>query len=157
MNPEAGQPAPIFNLPSDGDLTLSLQDFKGKNVVLYFYPKDDTPGCTLESCGFRDHYVDFQNLNTEIIGISKDSVSSHRRFKEKYDLPFPLLADADGKICESYGVIGEKQMYGKTYRGIIRSTFLIDPQGIIQHIWRNVKVGGHIAAVLNALKERPMQ
>ena len=126
---------------------------KGKNIILYFYPKDDTPGCTLESCGFRDHYADFQQLNTEIVGVSKDSVSSHQRFKAKYELPFILLADPEAIICEAYAVMGERRLYGKTYYGMSRSTFLIDDHGLIQRIWRDVNVNSHITEVMAAVKE----
>ena len=147
-----GDKAPDFNLQSDKNDTVDLTQFKGKNIILYFYPKDDTPGCTLESCGFRDCYADIQQLNAEVIGISKDNVSSHQRFKAKYDLPFTLLSDPEGVMCDAYGVMGERSMYGKTYHGINRSTFLIDRQGVIQKIWRDVNVGGHTAEVLQTLK-----
>jgi peroxiredoxin Q/BCP len=148
-----GQAAPDFSLPCDNDTILSLTDFKGKNLVLYFYPKDHTSGCTRESCDFRDYYTEFQSLNTVVIGISKDSVSSHQRFKATYQLPFALLSDPEGIVCQAYGVMGEKKMYGKTFYGIIRSTFLIDEHGILQAIWRNVSVTNHVQAVLTALKE----
>ncbi len=152
MTLSVGQKAPLFTLPVDNNQDVSLSDYIGKKVILYFYPKDDTPGCTLESCGFRDIYAELKNLNTEIIGISKDSVSSHHRFKEKYDLPFILLSDEKGAVCQEYDVIGEKQMFGKSYQGIIRSTFLIDETGIITALWRNLTVNGHVPAVIEAVK-----
>jgi peroxiredoxin Q/BCP len=150
---KVGSPAPDFTLPRDGNLTLSLSQLKGKNIILYFYPKDDTPGCTLESCGFRDSYKDFQKFNTEIIGVSKDSVESHNKFKDKYSLPFPLVSDKDGNLCETFDVWKEKSMYGKKYMGIERSTFLIDAQGVLHEIWRGVKVPGHIEEVLQTVKK----
>jgi peroxiredoxin Q/BCP len=146
-----GSPAPGFTLPADGGGKISLSDFQGRNVALYFYPKDDTPGCTAESCDFRDQAPDFENLNAAIIGISKDSPASHDKFKKKYNLNFPLASDEDGKVCEAYGVWVEKSMYGKKYMGIERSTFLIDAQGQIAAIWRKVKVEGHAAEVRKAL------
>ena len=148
---EPGQKAPNFILPSHSEATRSLEEFKGKNVILYFYPKDDTPGCTLESCGFRDHYEDFIKKNALILGVSRDSPASHRRFRDKYNLPFDLLSDESGGVCQAYGVWGERSMYGKTFFGILRSTFLIDTQGVIKNCWYNVKVPGHIPAVLTAL------
>jgi peroxiredoxin Q/BCP len=146
-----GDSAPNFTLPTDNEGTVSLSDFKGKAVVLYFYPKDDTPGCTTESCGFRDHKKDFESLNAQIIGVSKDSVKKHDKFKAKYDLNFPLVSDENGTLCEDYGVWKEKSMYGKTYMGIVRSTFLIDADGKIAQIWNKVKVPGHVEAVAEAL------
>jgi len=145
-----GDKAPAFTLPSDGEGTISLSDFKGKNLILYFYPKDNTPGCTKESCDFRDIHPDFSAANTIIVGASKDSIKSHDKFKSKYDLPFPLVSDVDGKLCESYGVWVEKSMYGRKYMGIERATFLIDGKGVIRNIWRKVKVKGHAAEVLEA-------
>jgi peroxiredoxin Q/BCP len=153
MTVKVGSPAPDFTLPRDGNLTLSLSQLKGKNIVLYFYPKDDTPGCTLESCGFRDSYKEFQKLDTEIIGVSKDSVESHDKFKDKFNLPFPLVSDKSDKLCEAFEVWKEKSMYGKKYMGIERSTFLIDAQGVLREIWRGVKVPGHIEDVLHAVKK----
>jgi len=149
-----GAKAPSFKLPGDGGSEISLAQFKGQKVVLYFYPKDDTPGCTTESCAFRDNLKEFEKLNTQIIGISKDSPKSHDKFKTKYKLNFPLASDEDGKTCEAYGVWTEKSMYGKKYMGIERSTFLIDEQGKIEHIWRNVKVDGHVDEVKSALMKK---
>jgi peroxiredoxin Q/BCP len=135
----------------DGELKLS--NLRGKNVVLYFYPKDDTPGCTKEACGFRDSLPEFSAANAEIIGVSKDSVAKHDKFKAKYDLPFALAADLDGAICEAYGTWVEKSMYGRKYMGIERATFLIDGGGVLRCIWRKVKVKGHVDAVLAAAKD----
>jgi peroxiredoxin Q/BCP len=148
-----GAKAPDFTLPADGGDDIALKSLRGKNIVLYFYPKDDTPGCTKESCDFRDNLAALKKLGAAVIGISKDSVARHDKFKEKYELNFPLLSDEDGDVCERYGVWGEKKNYGKTYMGIERSTFLIDEQGIIRAIWRKVKVEGHVAEVMAALKE----
>ena len=128
----------------------SLKALKGKVVVLYFYPKDDTPGCTAEACAFRDALPDFSKVKAAIIGISRDSVASHAKFKTKFGLPFPLASDEDGKVCQAYGVWVEKSMYGKKYMGIERSTFLIDAKGVIRNVWRKVKVEGHAEEVLNA-------
>ena len=146
-----GQPAPDFTLPTDGSGEITLSSLKGQKVVLYFYPKDDTPGCTKESCGFRDHKKDFESLGTQIIGISKCSVAKHDKFKAKYDLNFPLASDENGDVCEKYGVWKEKSMYGKKYMGIERSTFLIDENGNIAAVWNKVKVTGHVEAVQEAL------
>ena len=120
--------------------------------MLYFYPKDDTSGCTAEACAFRDQLPDFSKLKTAVIGVSRDSAASHDKFKTKYQLPFPLASDEDGKVCEAYGVWAEKSMYGRKYMGIERSTFLIDGNGILRGVWRNVKVPGHVEAVLEAAK-----
>jgi peroxiredoxin Q/BCP len=146
------QPAPDFALEADGGNTISLADYKGKQLVIYFYPKDDTPGCTQESKDFRDALAEFQNAGAEILGVSKDSVKSHDAFKEKYCLPFPLLSDPEGTMCEAYGVWKEKSMYGKKYMGIERSTFLIDEQGKIAKLWRKVSVPGHVEEVLKAVR-----
>ncbi len=145
---DIGDKAPDFSAGTDGGGSISLKDLKGKKVVLYFYPKDMTPGCTTEACGFRDAHPDFSKINAEIIGVSKDSVKRHDKFKEKYDLPFTLAADEDGKMCEAYGVWQEKKNYGKTYMGIVRSTFLIDEKGKIAAVWRNLRVKGHVENVL---------
>ena len=150
---QIGEKAPNFKLPTDGDGKISLSDFKGQKVVIYFYPKDDTPGCTKESCGFSDALKSFEKLNTAIIGISKDSVAKHDKFKAKYKLKFPLASDENSDTCEKYGVWKEKNMYGKKYMGIERSTFLIDKQGKIAAIWRKVKVPGHVEEVQEAAKE----
>ena len=152
MSVEIGDKAPSFTLPTDGGGKVSLKDFKGKPVVVYFYPKDDTSGCTAEACAFRDQLPDFSKLKTAVIGVSRDSAASHDKFKTKYQLPFPLASDEDGKVCEAYGVWAEKSMYGRKYMGIERSTFLIDGNGILRGVWRNVKVPGHVEAVLEAAK-----
>jgi peroxiredoxin Q/BCP len=152
MSVEVGGKAPDFTLPSDGGGKVSLKALKGKTVVLYFYPKDDTSGCTAEACAFRDTLPDFSKLKAEIVGISRDSVASHDRFKQKHQLPFPLASDEDGKVCRAYGVWVEKSMYGKKYMGIERSTFLIDAKGIVRGVWRKVKVDGHADEVLRAAR-----
>ena len=145
--------APNFAVQNDMDETVKLSDFKGKKLVLYFYPKDNTPGCTTESKDFTANYKAFQKLNTEILGISADSVTKHKNFKAKYDMPFMLLADTEHAMCEAYEVWKEKSMFGKKYMGIERSTFLIDENGKIQKIWRKVKVKGHVEEVLASIKE----
>lgn len=149
---EEGQNAPAFNLPIDGGETLSLSGLAGKKVVLYFYPKDDTPGCTQESKDFRDVQDKFSAANTVILGISKDSVKSHDKFKAKYKLPFHLLSDEECEVSKAYGVWKEKSMYGKKYMGIERTTVLIDEKGIIAKIWRKVKVTGHVDEVLKVVE-----
>ncbi len=153
MTLNIGDKAPDFSLLSDQDQTVSLNQFRGKKVVLYFYPKDNTPGCTREACDFRDQLGQFESGDTVILGISKDSPAKHRKFKEKYALPFTLLADEDGNVCQAYGVIDKKSLFGNTFLGIQRSTFLIDEQGIIRAIWRKVKVTGHIEQILNEIGE----
>ncbi len=147
-----GDKAPKFSMPTDGKNTVSLVGLKGKNVVLYFYPKDDTPGCTVEAKDFRDSIKEFEKLDTAIIGVSKDSVESHDAFKSKYCLPFPLASDTDGTVCDAYGVWVEKSMYGKSYMGIERATFLIGKDGKIKNIWRKVKIDNHVQEVLEAVK-----
>jgi len=149
---EIGKKAPAFKLPTDGGGTVALKDLKGQKVVLYFYPKDDTPGCTTEACGFRDAFPDFTKIDAVIIGVSKDSVARHDKFKGKYELPFTLAADEDGKVCEAYGTWIEKSLYGRRYMGIDRATFLIDAQGVLRGEWRKVKVKGHVEEVLEAAK-----
>lgn len=144
-----GDVAPAFSMPASEGKTVSSAALAGKNIVLYFYPKDDTPGCTIEAKDFRDHIKDFDKANTVIIGVSKDSVGSHDKFKEKYCLPF-LLGSDEGGVCEAYGVWVEKSMYGKSYMGIERSTFLIDGKGVLRGVWRKVKVDGHVKDVLEA-------
>lgn len=151
MTLKIGDKAPEFTLQSDQDKTVSLTDFLGKKVILYFYPKDNTPGCTREACDFRDGLNHFDQQNAEILGISKDSPAQHRKFREKYALPFTLLSDASGDVCVAYDVIGEKSMFGRSFLAIKRSTFLIDEQGIIRAIWRKVKVNGHTQQVLDEL------
>ncbi|MGB3022258.1 MAG: thioredoxin-dependent thiol peroxidase [Methyloceanibacter sp.] len=150
MSVDVGDKAPSFTLPADGGGEVSLKDLKGKIVVLYFYPKDDTSGCTAEACAFRDALPDFSKVTAEIVGISRDPVKSHDKFKAKYDLPFPLASDEDGKVCEAYGTWVEKSMYGRKYTGIERATFLVDGNGVIRNVWRKVKVPGHAAEVLKA-------
>ena len=142
--------APNFKLPSTDGKLFNLCKVKKKNIILYFYPKDDTPGCTKEACGFRDAFPDFSALNATIVGVSKDTVAKHDKFKSKYGLPFQLASDEDGSLCEAYGTWVEKSMYGKKYMGIERATFLIDASGVIQGIWRKVKVNGHVEEVLEA-------
>ncbi|MCR9255431.1 MAG: thioredoxin-dependent thiol peroxidase [Alphaproteobacteria bacterium] len=150
MSVEVGSPAPDFTLPTDGGGEITLSDLKGENIVLYFYPKDDTPGCTKEACGFNDNLLSFEAANTRIIGVSKDNVAKHDKFKAKYGLNFSLAADVEGTVCETYGTWVEKSMYGKKYMGIDRATFLIDKDGVVREIWRKVKVPGHVDAVLKA-------
>jgi len=145
-----GDQAPNFTMPTDGGGSVSLADLKGEQVVLYFYPKDDTPGCTKEACAFRDAMPDFSKVKARIIGVSKDTVAKHDKFKAKYDLPFTLASDEDGSVCEDYGVWVEKNMYGRKYMGIERATFLIGADGAIKTVWRKVKVPGHAEAVLEA-------
>ena len=152
MTLNAGDKAPDFTLPTDGGGSVSLSDLKGRKVVLYFYPKDDTPGCTKEACGFRDSLPDFSGIDAVVIGVSKDSVAKHDKFKAKYELPFTLASDEDGTLCEAYGTWVEKSMYGRKYMGIDRATFLIDGQGKIAQVWRKVKVPGHVEEVLAAAK-----
>ncbi|WP_340117283.1 thioredoxin-dependent thiol peroxidase [Pelagibius sp. 7325] len=149
---EIGKKAPAFKLPTDGGGTVALKDLKGQKVVLYFYPKDDTPGCTTEACGFRDAFPDFTKVDAVIIGVSKDSVARHDKFKGKYELPFTLASDEDGTVCEAYGTWIEKSMYGRKYMGIDRATFLIDENGVLRGEWRKVKVKGHVDEVLAAAK-----
>ncbi|UWS05800.1 peroxiredoxin [Phaeobacter inhibens] len=145
-------PAPSFNLPRDGGGTVTLEELRGKAVVLFFYPRDDTPGCTKESIGFSEHLQAFADAGAVVYGISKDPVAKHDKFVAKHSLTTPLLSDAEGTTCEDYGVWKEKNMYGKKHWGIERSTFLIDAEGNIAQIWRKVKVGGHVAEVLEAAK-----
>ena len=146
-----GDKAPAFNLLASNNEKVSLADLKGKWVALYFYPKDDTPGCTKEACNFRDGLSQFKEKNAVILGVSPDDVASHQKFSKKLDLPFLLLADTDQKLCEAYGVWKMKSMYGKEYLGVERSTFLINPEGKIAKIWRKVQVDGHDAQVLAAI------
>ena len=153
MTVEIGQPAPLFTLPTDGGGTLSLEELRGKKVVLYFYPKDDTSGCTAQACAFRDAIADFSAIDAVIVGLSKDSVRRHDNFKRKYELPFTLASDEAAEVCAAYGTWVEKSMYGRKYMGIERSTFLIDEEGIVRQVWRKVKVPGHVEAVLQAARE----
>lgn len=147
-----GQPLPPFDLPTDGGGQASNADFAGKHLVLYIYPKDDTSGCTKESLEFKEAYKDFQAAGAEIVGLSKDSVKSHDKFKAKYDFPFTLLADEETKLIDALGSWVEKSMYGKKYMGADRSTFLVDGDGVIRNVWRKVKVPGHVDEVLKAVK-----
>ena len=148
-----GKKVPDFSLPATGEQDITLSDFRGKNVVVYFYPKDSTSGCTTEGQDFRDHINTFKRRNTVILGISRDSIKSHENFKAKQNFPFELLSDADEKACKLFDVIKEKNMYGRKVMGIERSTFLIDTNGTLQKEWRKVKVDGHVDAVLEAAKE----
>lgn len=149
---QVGQPVPDFKLPASNGKDVSLSDFKGKKVVLYFYPKDMTPGCTTESCDFRDANSQFGEYNTEVIGISPDDLQSHAKFIDTYQLPFLLLADTEQTVSELFGVWKEKNMFGNKYMGIERSTFLIDEEGKLAKEWRNVKVDGHVDEVLETVK-----
>jgi thioredoxin-dependent peroxiredoxin len=149
---EAGRAAPEFDLATAGGGRARSGDFKGKPLVVYFYPKDDTPGCTKEAQGFAEAYPEFQAVGVAVVGISKDSATSHDRFKAKYDLPFTLASDEHGGVVEAYGSWVEKSMYGKTYMGVDRSTFLIDGDGKVRKVWRKVKVSGHVAEVLAAAR-----
>ena len=149
---EVNDTAPAFQLPATGDQTLSLSDYKGRRLVLYFYPRDSTPGCTREGQDFRDQYQQFQDLKTDILGVSRDSLRAHENFKAKQSFPFELLSDADEVLCQAYDVIKDNKMYGREVRGIERSTFLIDEAGKLRAIWRKVKVPGHVDAVLEAVQ-----
>jgi peroxiredoxin Q/BCP len=148
---EEGAPAPDFELTSDEGETVTLSALRGKPVVLYFYPKDDTPGCTTEACEFRDAYDRFREQGVEILGVSPDTEASHQKFKSKYELPFPLLADPDHRAAEAYGVWKEKKNYGKTYMGIERSTFVIDADGKVAKAMRGIRPAGHAVQVLETL------
>jgi len=151
MTLKNGDLAPDFTLLSDTEQPITLSQLRGKKVLLYFYPKDNTPGCTKEACDFRDHFARFKAHGIEVFGISKDSAKNHTKFKTKYALPFTLLVDHNADVCEAYGVINKKSLFGKTFLGIERATFLIDEKGHIQAIWRKVKVTGHVEQVLNAI------
>ena len=150
---QIGDKAPSFLLEADGGGKIGLESYQGRPLIVYFYPKDDTPGCTQEACDFRDNFGDFKRRKVGIIGISKDDRKSHDKFKQKYKLPFPLASDTDGKVCQDYGVWLEKSMYGKKFMGIQRATFLIDKEGIIRKIWRDVKVTDHVAEVKATLEQ----
>lgn len=151
MTINIGDKVPNFTASSNKG-TISLQDYSGKYVVLYFYPKDNTPGCTVEANDFKTLYTKFQAKNAQIIGVSRDTLNSHNKFECKYELPFPLLADTDSKVCDLFGVINTKSIFGKTALGLVRSTFLIDPNGKLIQEWRKVKVANHAEEVLAALK-----
>jgi peroxiredoxin Q/BCP len=150
---EEGKPAPDFELATDTGETVKLSDLHGRQVVIYFYPKDDTPGCTTQACGIRDHWGDFGERGAVVLGISPDDESSHVKFKEKYGLPFTLLADPDHAVAEKYGTWGERKNYGKTYMGIERSTFVIDSDGNVAKVMRRVKPDTHAADVLAAIPD----
>lgn len=150
---EEGTKAPAFTLTADDGTKVRLSDLKGSPVVLYFYPKDDTPGCTREACAFRDQKAKLEKAGSVVLGVSADSAESHAKFRDKYDLNFPLLVDADHKVAEKYGAWREKNMYGKKSMGIQRSTFLIDPAGKVAKLWKRVKVDGHDQQVLDALAQ----
>ena len=147
-----GKKCPEFSGDATGGSTLSNKDFEGKNLIIFFYPKDNTPGCTLEGQDFRDNHKDFLDLNAEIVGVSRDSLKSHENFKEKQSFPFQLLSDQNEKMCNSFDVMREKSMYGKKYIGVDRSTFLVNTKGLIVKEWRSVKVKGHVKEVLEVLK-----
>lgn len=151
---QIGDNAPDFTALTDSGDKVRLKDFRGKKVILYFYPKDDTPGCTREACDLRDSNIKLAGKGTAVLGVSVDGVASHARFKSKYDLPFPLISDEDHKIVEAYGVWKEKSMYGKKYMGTERTTFLIDENGKIARIYEKVKVDGHAQALLEAVSEK---
>jgi peroxiredoxin Q/BCP len=152
MSVTQGKKVPDFELPATGEQSIKLSRLKGKNVVLYFYPKDSTPGCTREGQSFRDNHAKFVRANTVILGISRDSIKSHENFKAKQEFPFELLSDADETLCSLFDVIKMKNMYGKQVRGIERSTFLVDKKGVLRQEWRKVKVDGHVEEVLAAAK-----
>lgn len=151
MELQTGKPAPDFTLPANDGKTYSLKDLRGKKIVLYFYPKDDTSGCTKESCSFSENIFSIKKKGAIVLGVSADSVKSHQKFVEKYALQFPLLSDVSKEILQAYGVLQQKSMFGKKYIGIVRTTFIIDEQGNIAHIFPNVKVDGHTQEVLNVL------
>jgi peroxiredoxin Q/BCP len=148
---EVGKKAPPFSALTDAGKRIALKDFKGKKVVLYFYPRDLTPGCTTEACDFRDHHVQLKKRGVVVIGVSRDEVATHEKFRDKHELNFPLVADTDGEICEKYGVWQEKSLYGKKFMGIVRSTFVIDEDGRIAHVFPKVRVKGHVAELLELL------
>ena len=149
---KVGSKVQNFSLEGTSNLQFNLNDFTGKNIIIYFYPKDSTPGCTNEGIDFKDLYESFKNLNTEIFGVSRDSLKSHENFKAKYNFPFELLSDPDEEVCKLFDVIKMKNMYGKQVRGIERSTFIINAQGELIHEWRGVKVNGHVIEVLDFIK-----
>ena len=149
---DIGDTLPDMTFATDGRGEISTASLRGRNLILYFYPKDNTSGCTAEACDFRDAVADFRTVNATVIGVSKDSVRKHDNFKAKNNLPFMLLSDEDGTLCELFGVWQEKKLYGRTYMGIERSTFLIDEEGVVCEAWRKVRVKGHVAAVLAAAR-----
>jgi peroxiredoxin Q/BCP len=149
---QPGKKVPAFSAPATSDKTISLADLKGRKAVIYFYPRDSTPGCTTEGQAFRDHYKAFQKANCEVIGVSQDSLRKHENFKSKQSFPFELISDESGELCAIFDVIKLKKMYGKEFEGIERSTFLLDEQGVLRQEWRKVKVKGHVEEVLEAAK-----
>nr|AYM52315.1 ahpC/TSA family protein [Hyalangium minutum] len=155
--PSVGSKAPDFQLADQTGKTVSLAQFAGKNVVLYFYPKDDTPGCTVEACNFRDEHSALEKAGAVVLGVSPDTTKSHEKFANKFSLQFPLLADTEHKVADAYGAWGEKVNYGRTYMGIIRSTVLIDGEGKVKHVWPKVKVNGHVSEVLSVLTGSPAE
>lgn len=150
---EEGKKAPDFTAKADGDKEVSLSDYKGEWLVLYFYPKDNTSGCTKEACAFTDNIEEFNKINSNVVGVSPDSVKSHDKFKDKHNLAFDLISDPEKEIAKNYEAFGEKKMYGKTYMGIIRSTYIIDPEGTIKKVYPKVRVKGHVEKVMEDLKE----
>lgn len=150
---QIGKKVPAFSLPATGDKTISLKDLLGQKVVLYFYPKDSTSGCTLEGQDFRDNYQKLRRQKTIVLGVSRDSVKSHENFRAKQEFPFDLLSDTDEKLCSIFDVMKEKNMYGRKVIGIERSTFMLDAKGVLRREWRKVKVKGHVLEVLNAVKD----
>jgi peroxiredoxin Q/BCP len=154
MVPIEGSIAPDFALEDDTGKTRRLSEFRGNSVVLYFYPEDDTPGCTKEACNFRDDYSAYDKAGVTILGVSPDTVASHAKFKAKYELPFPLLADPGHEVCDLYGVWGPKELMGLKYEGVLRTTFLIDPQGVIVHVFEKVRPAEHSQEILAAVQDR---
>jgi len=148
-----GKKCPVFKAEATNNEVISNSTYKGKNLVIYFYPKDSTPGCTTEGQEFRDAYKKFKKLNTKILGVSRDSIRSHENFKSKQNFPFELLSDPDEKVCKAFGVMKLKSLYGREYMGVDRSTFIVNAKGIIRNEWRNVKVKGHVQEVLEAIKD----
>ena len=153
MSAIIGKKVPAWQLPATADQVIKSSQLKGRNIVLYFYPRDSTPGCTTEAQDFRDHIKQFEKLNAVVLGVSKDTLKSHEKFKDKQQLPFELLSDEDEKLCQLFDVIKLKKMYGKEFEGIERSSFLIDSRGLLRREWRKVKVKGHVEEVLQELEE----
>jgi thioredoxin-dependent peroxiredoxin len=153
MTIQQGTPAPQFSLPDETGTIRNLSDFSGQTIVLYFYPKDDTPGCTTQACNFRDDYSAYEQAGVTILGVSPDSPKSHAKFKEKFNLPFSLLADEQHELCEQFGVWGQKKFMGREYMGVMRTTFVIGPDGIVKKVFENVKPADHSAEVLAAVRE----